>query len=67
MPIVADATSVLTTVLTAIGSVVTSAVGWMSDYLSTITATGNELLLLFVILPVVGLGVGLIKRLISVN
>ena len=52
--------------LTAAGSIVTSAVGWMGTFLGTITAAGNEVLLLFVLLPLVGLGVGLVKRMIRV-
>lgn len=51
--------------ITSAGSVVTAAIGWLGNYVTAITATGNELLLLFTILPVVGLGVGLLKRMIS--
>ena len=53
-------------ILTSIGLLVTAAVGWMGDFLATITTTGNEILLLFVLLPIVGLGVGLVKRMIRV-
>ena len=53
-------------ILTSIGLLVTAAVGWMGNFLATITATGNEILLLFVLLPIVGLGVGLVKRMIRV-
>lgn len=58
-------TSVLATILSSIGSFVTSAVSWMTSFLGAITATGNELLLMFVIVGFVGLGIGLIRRLIS--
>lgn len=58
-------TSVLATILSAIGSFVTSAVSWMTSFLGAITATGNELLLMFVVVGFVGLGIGLIRRLIS--
>lgn len=50
-------------ILTNVGLVVTESITWMTSFLSTITASGNEILLLFVILPLVGLGVGLLKRL----
>lgn len=58
-----EATSTLAAILTAVGSVITSAISWVTSFVSTITATGNELILLFVIIPVVGLGVGLLSRL----
>lgn len=54
-------------IITAIGSVVTGATSWISAFLEMITAEGNELLLFFCIIPVVGLGVGLLRRLINVN
>lgn len=53
-------------ILTSVGSIVTSAVGWMGDFLGTITAAGNEILLLFTLLPIVGLGVGLVRRMLRV-
>lgn len=52
--------------LTSVGSVVTAAVSWMGSFLATITHSGNELLLLFVLLPIVGLGIGLVRRMIHV-
>lgn len=62
-----EATSVLSTVLSAVGSVVTSAVSWVGSYLGMITAEGNEILLLFVVIPIVGLGIGILSRLFRVN
>lgn len=50
------------TIIENITSVVTAAVGWVGQYTTLIT--GNPLLLLFVITSFVGLGVGLIARLI---
>lgn len=57
----------MSAILTNVSSVVTAAIGWMGDFVTAITATGNEVLLLFVIVPLVGLGVGLLRRLINVN
>lgn len=57
----------LAAILTNVGSIVTAAIGWMGDYISAISASGNELLMLFVCVPLVGLGIGLIRRMISVN
>lgn len=51
-------------IITSIGSLVTAAIAWLTSFVGAITATGNELLLLFVITAFVGLGVGLISRII---
>lgn len=53
-------------ILAAVGSVVTSAIAWAGQFISMITAAGNEILLLFVLLPLVGLGIGLTKRMLHV-
>ena len=53
--------------LAAIGSVVTAAVGWMGQWVAAITAQGNEMLLCFIALPLLGIGITCIKRMISVN
>lgn len=54
--------------ITAITSVVTAAIDWLTSYVGAITATGNEVLLLWVVaVPLVGLGVGLLRRLLRVN
>lgn len=47
------------------GDIVTAALGWVGSTVSTVTS--NPLILLFVILPLVGLGVGLFRRLINVQ
>lgn len=52
-------------ILTTVGSVVTSAIGWMGQFVSAITSSGNEILLLFVIVPLVMLGVNILRRMIS--
>ncbi len=54
--------------IAAITAVVSGAVSWLTSYVGAITATGIEVLLLMVVaVPLVGLGVGLIKRLLRVN
>lgn len=50
-------------ILASIGQVVTACVTWIGSYMGAITASGNELLLVFFALPLVGLGIGAIKRL----
>lgn len=53
----------LATLITDIGSMVTGAVSWITSYVGAITS--NPLILAFVIIAFVGLGVGLINRLIK--
>ena len=53
--------------LSTIGSVVTAAIGWMTSWVGAITAQGNEMLMVFIALPLVGIGITLIRRMISVN
>ncbi len=52
-------------ILSAVSSVFTSAIDWVGTVASTVTST--PILLVFAIIPLVGLGVGLFKRLLSVN
>lgn len=53
----------MTAIFSNIGLLVTNAVSWMGDFLGSIT--DNSVLTLFCIaLPLVGLGVGLLRRLI---
>lgn len=49
-------------ILSGISSVVTSAITWLGQFVTAITS--NPLILLFVIVAFVGLGVGLLSRLI---
>lgn len=51
-------------ILSAVGSVVTAAVGWIGSFVTVITS--NPILLIGVIVGFVGLGVGLIKRLMRI-
>lgn len=57
----------MSALITSVTSIVTAAAGWVTSFVGVITASGNEILLLFAVLPVVGLGVGLLRRLLSVN
>lgn len=60
-PMAAEAS--VSTVLTDVGTVVTQAMTWAGNVVTFISA--NPLIMVFVALPLVGLGVGLIKRMIS--
>lgn len=55
----------MSSAIAAITSVVTATVGWIGQYMGAITASGNELLLIFFAMPLVGLGIGAIKRLVN--
>lgn len=55
-------TVTIATILESVSSMVTSSVSWIGSFVGVITA--NPLLLMFVIVSFVGLGVGLIKRLV---
>ena len=52
-------------ILTNIGLVFSEAISWVGDVATTIT--GEPILMLFCGIPLVGLGVGMFKRLINVN
>lgn len=53
-------TVTVSTLLTAAGDIVTSALGWVSDTATTMSTT--PIILVFVMVAFVGLGVGLIRR-----
>lgn len=60
-----DPVSGLAAVIAAISDVVTAVITWITSYMGAITASGNELLLIFFALPLVGIGIGAIKRLVG--
>lgn len=53
----------LASILTDVGSVVTSALSWAGDVVDFIVA--NPIVMIFVIVPLVGLGIGMVRRMIS--
>lgn len=55
-------TVTIATLLENVSSLVTSSVSWIGSFVGAITS--NPLILMFVIVAFVGLGVGLIQRLI---
>lgn len=58
-----DATTVtIATLLSSVSDIVTSGITWVGSFVGAIT--GNPLILMFVLVSMVGLGIGLIKRLI---
>lgn len=55
----------LTQIISALTEIFTAAIGWVGTVVTTITS--NPLLLIFVLIPLVGLGVGLFRRLLNVQ
>lgn len=53
----------ISSILSDIGSIVTAAFSWVGDAVDAIT--DSPLIMIAVILPFVGLGIGLLKRLLS--
>lgn len=58
-------TVTIATLLQSIGSIVSAAVDWMQSAATAIAA--NPLALLFILLPLMGVGIGLFKRIINLN
>lgn len=59
-----ETTVTIATIVGNVTSLVTEAIKWVGSFVGAITS--NPLLLMFVIVAFVGLGVGLIKRLVRV-
>ena len=59
-----EPTVTIATILSNVSSLVTEAVKWVASFVGAITS--NPLILMFVIVAFVGLGVGLIKRLVRI-
>lgn len=57
------AASTLATILSDVSSVVTSALQWAASVVNFITS--NPIVMIFVLIPLVGLGIGMVKRMIS--
>lgn len=58
-------TMTLTQIISALTEIFTAVIGYVSTVATTIT--GQPLLLIFVLIPIIGLGVGLFKRLLNVQ
>ena len=57
-----DTPVAIATILSNVSALVTEAIKWVSSFVGAITS--NPLILMFVIVAFVGLGVGLIRRLV---
>lgn len=60
-------------ILSAVGDIFAAAIGWVGDVSELITKQtvsgtfDNPIIIIYIVLPLVGLGVGLFRRLINVN
>lgn len=61
-----EGTVTIASILSNVGTLVSSAVSWAGTYLGTITAN-NVLLLFCICIPLVGLGIGVIRRLVRIR
>lgn len=57
-----EGTSVMSTVLGYVGEIFTKALDWAGDVVTFITTPDNAIVLLFLLLPLVGIGIGFLKR-----
>lgn len=55
----------LTQIIAALTEIFTAVIGYVGTVATTITS--NPLLLIFVLIPIIGLGVGLFRRLLNVQ
>lgn len=54
------------TIFTDVGTLITNAITWMGQFLTEITSDSSKILVTFVVaLPLVGLGISLLQRLLS--
>lgn len=56
----------MSAIVTAVTTLFTAVIGWVGTVATTITAAGNELLLVFAILPLIYLGVKMFRKLMNV-
>jgi len=55
-----------TGILADVGNLITNAISWMGQFLSEITSDSSKILVTFVVaIPLVGLGISLLQRLLS--
>jgi len=63
-----DGETALTGILADVGNLVSAGIQWMGNFVSAITNDTSKILVTFVVaVPLVGLGIGLLKRLVSVR
>lgn len=56
----------MSTIISNVTTLFTAVIGWVGTVAQTIMAEGNELLLIFAILPLIYLGVRMFRKLMNV-
>lgn len=62
---VATAPTAVQSIIDTLGSLVTAFASYVSQWLTVVFTSGNELLLVAIVLPLVGIGITFIKRLMG--
>lgn len=62
---VATVPAAVQSIIDTLGSLVTAFASYVSQWLTVIFTSGNELLLVAIVLPLVGIGITFIKRLMG--
>lgn len=57
--------SMVQTIISTLTSLVTAFAGYVSTWISTIFQTGNELLVVALVMPLIGAGITILRRLMS--
>lgn len=57
----------MSALLETITTIVSSVVDWVTSFIGVITASGNEFLLLMLLVPIIGFAVGILRRLINLS
>ena len=55
----------VTNIISTLTSLVNAFAGYVTTWITTIFTAGNELLLVAIVLPLIGVGIGLIRRLMG--
>lgn len=60
-----ETATVVQTIISTLTTLVTAFAGYVTTWVSTIFASGNELLVVALVMPLIGVGITLIRRLMG--
>lgn len=52
-------------IITNVGLIVNGALSWLSSTVTSVMSAGNVLLAFFILVPMLGVGIGLLKRFVK--
>lgn len=55
----------MSAIVTNVTAIITGALGWLTDTVTAISGEGMELLMFFILVPMLGVGIGLLKRFVK--